>query len=59
MNKVSSVAEDVSTMEELGSMEPVRPYSPECVEGYSLLKNAFGARFSRRLGTRYVGFGAF
>src|SRR5215207_3083199 len=34
-------------------------YSPECVEGASLLKNSLCARFHLRSGTKYADFGAF
>ncbi len=36
---------------------PSCPYSPECVEGLSLLKNPRGGRFRLGRGTKYDDFG--
>jgi len=35
------------------------PYSAECVEGYSLLKNSLYARFGPRMGLKHTVIGAF
>jgi len=35
------------------------PYSPECVEGVSLLKNSFDDRYLPRSRAKWAGFGAF
>src|SRR5215213_759973 len=42
----------------LVSSPPSSPYSPECVEGNSLLKNSLCARFDPRSGTKDAVFGA-
>jgi hypothetical protein len=34
-------------------------YAPECVEGYSVLKNSLGARFHPESCTKYTDFWAF